>query len=85
VTSTKVGTVVDGVSTGGGGGGAGAAAGAFCTGRGFPDDGVAGLGAGVLGAGWEADSMNTSATYNVPLAFTTPTPMDWNPGSVRLA
>ena len=47
--------------TSGGGGGAGAAAGAWRTGCG-PGDGVAALGAGVLGAGWEADSMNTSET-----------------------
>ena len=34
----------------------------MCADRGFPGDGVAAAGADVLGAGWEADSMNTSAT-----------------------
>lgn len=68
---------------GGGGGGAGTAAGADCADRGLPGDGVAAAGADVLGAGWEADSMNTSETYNVPLAFTAPTPTNRNPGSVR--
>jgi hypothetical protein len=47
---------------GGGGGGAGTAAGAERADRGLPGDEVPAAGADVLGAGWEADSMNTSAT-----------------------
>jgi hypothetical protein len=38
--------------------------------------------ADVLGAGWEAGSMNTDETI-VSSAFSTPTPTDRNPGSVR--
>ena len=47
---------------GGGGGGTGTAAGARGADRGSPGDGVAAAGADVFGAGWEADSMNTSET-----------------------
>ena len=47
--------------------------------------GVPAAAAGVLGAGWEASCMNSSATYNVPLELTTPTPTYRNPGSVRFA
>jgi hypothetical protein len=49
------------------------------------EDGVPAADEGVLGAGWEASCMNSSATYNVPLELTTPTPTYRNPGSVRFA
>jgi hypothetical protein len=69
---------------GGGLGPNGGAAGALGTDRvtcGI-ENGAPAADADVLGAGWEAGSMNTSET-GVSSAFSTPTPTDRNPGPVR--